>query len=142
MLRKVKYRLSRFNILKLYTVFIRPLFEYSCEVWDNCGAINSTRLEKLQLEAARIITGLPTFTSTDHLFSEAGLEPLSVRRHRRKLHLFYNIQSGNAPNYLKNLLPPTIQSTTNYPLRNGSDLSTVNDRRFIYTVNHPRMEQT
>lgn len=122
MLRKVKYRLSGYNIFKLYTVFIRPLFEYSCEVWDNCGVVNSNRLEKLQLEAARIITGLPTFTSSDHLYRESGLEPLSIRRQRRKLQLFYNIQSGNAPNYLKNLLPPTIQSTTNYPLRNGSDL--------------------
>jgi hypothetical protein len=27
-----------------------------------------------------------------------------------------------APNYLRELIPPTVQSTTTYPLRNGSDL--------------------
>jgi hypothetical protein len=39
---------------------LRPLFEYACEVWDNCGIGYSDKLEKLQLDAARIATGLPT----------------------------------------------------------------------------------
>jgi hypothetical protein len=40
------------------------------------------------------------------------------------LQLFYNtsIKNGHAPNYLRELIPPTVQSTTIYPLRNGSDL--------------------
>jgi hypothetical protein len=36
-LRKLKCRLSRTNLDKLYLVYIRPLFEYACELWDNCG---------------------------------------------------------------------------------------------------------
>jgi hypothetical protein len=36
--------------------------------------------------------------------------------------LFYNIQNNDAPRYLCDLIPPTIQSTTVYPLRNGSDI--------------------
>jgi hypothetical protein len=32
----------------------------------------STKLEKLQLDAARIVTGLPIFTKTDKLYSETG----------------------------------------------------------------------
>jgi hypothetical protein len=36
--------------------------------------------------------------------------------------LFYKIYNGLAPQYLHDLIPPTIQSTTIYPLRNGSDL--------------------
>jgi hypothetical protein len=47
------------NIEKNYLTFIRPVLEYASEVWDNCGQINSDRLEKVQLEAARIVTGLP-----------------------------------------------------------------------------------
>jgi hypothetical protein len=34
----------------------------------------------------------------------------------------YNIKNGHAPNYLRELIPPTVQSTTIYSLRNGSDL--------------------
>jgi hypothetical protein len=31
--------------------------------------------------------------------------------------MFYNIQNNNAPMYLCDLIPPSIQSTTVYPLR-------------------------
>ena len=34
----------------------------------------------------------------------------------------YNIQNNNAPRYLCDLIPPTIQSTTVYALRIGSDI--------------------
>ena len=37
-------------------------------------------------------------------------------------HMTYNIQNNNAPRYLCDLIPPTIQSTTVYPLRIGSDI--------------------
>ena len=121
-LRKLKYRLCRKNLEKLYLVYIRPLFEYACEVWDNCGVGNSNRIEKLQLEAARIITGLPIFTKSDNVYEEIGWEKLEIRRHRRKLHMFYNIQNNNAPDYLCSCIPPTVQSTTVYPLRNGEDI--------------------
>jgi hypothetical protein len=36
-LRKLKYKLSRKNLEKLYLVYIRPILEYASEVWDNCG---------------------------------------------------------------------------------------------------------
>jgi hypothetical protein len=117
-MRKLKYRLSRQNLEKLYLVYIRPIFE----IWNNCGVCYSTKLEKLQLDAARIVTGLPIFTKTDKLYSETGCATLLGRRHNRKLQLFYNIKNGHAPNYLTELIPPTIQSTIIYPLRNGSDL--------------------
>ena len=61
-LRKLKYRLSRQNLEKLYLVYIRPIFEYAREIWDNCGVCYSAKHEKLQLDAARIVTGLPIFT--------------------------------------------------------------------------------
>ena len=76
-MRKLKYRLSRQNLEKLYLVYIRPIFEYACEIWDNCGVCYSTKLEKLQLDAARIVTGLPIFTKTDKLYSETGWTTLS-----------------------------------------------------------------
>ena len=82
----------------------------------------STKLGKLQLDAARIVTGLPIFTKADKLYSETGWATLSSRRHNRKLQLFYNIKNGHALNYLRELIPSTVQGTTTYPLRNGSDL--------------------
>jgi hypothetical protein len=46
--------LYRSNLEKMYLVYIHPLFEYACEFWDNCGIGYSDKLEKLQLDAARI----------------------------------------------------------------------------------------
>ena len=104
-LRKLKYKLNRKNLEKLYLVFIRPLFEYACEVWDNVGVGYCNKLELLQLEAARIVTGLPSFTNTTNIYTETGWEPLADRRKRRKLQMFYNIQHSSAPAYLCNLIP-------------------------------------
>jgi hypothetical protein len=60
--------------LYLYLVYIRPIFEYACEVWDNCGVGNSNKLDHLQLEAARIATGLPIFAISILIYKELGWE--------------------------------------------------------------------
>jgi hypothetical protein len=62
------------------------------------------------------------FTNTEYLCRETGWERLEERRTRRKLQLLYNIQKGSTPSYLLDLIPPTIQSTTIYPLRTGNDI--------------------
>ena len=98
--------MTRQNLEKMYLVYIRPIFEYACEVWNNCGKCHSSKLETLQLD-----TALPIFTRTDFLYFETGWEPLHSRRHRRKLQLFYKIYNGFAPQYLHDLIPSTIQRT-------------------------------
>jgi hypothetical protein len=52
--------------------FIRPLVEYSCEVWDNCSQRDNDRLEKLELEAGRIVTALTVYSSRESLYQETG----------------------------------------------------------------------
>jgi LytS/YehU family sensor histidine kinase len=65
---------------------------------------------------------LTYFHKTEILYIETGWELLSVRRKRRKLQLCYNIVNKNTPNYRCTLIPPTIQSTSVYPLRNENDI--------------------
>ena len=122
-MRKLKYLLNRNTLLKIYTVFIRPHFEYASEVWDGCGKDLSLELERLQMEAARIITGLPKYSSFDSLYYETGLEALSERRRIRKLSLFYNIQNNNSPMYLKEIVPDMVGSRSHYNLRNSSNIT-------------------
>jgi hypothetical protein len=52
---------------------------------DYCGAVNSDRLEKVQTEAARIVTGLTSYASLDSIYCETGWEKLTVRREVKKL---------------------------------------------------------
>ena len=87
-LRKLKYRLKRDYLEKIYLVFIRPILEYASEVWDNCGQANCNRLEKIQIEAGRIVTGLSIYASFDSIYKETGWETLSTRRKVKKLFLF------------------------------------------------------
>jgi hypothetical protein len=97
-LRKLKFSLNRSNLEKMYLVYIR-LFEYACKVWNNCGIGYSEKIEKLQLDAHRIVTGLPIFTKSEYSYAETGWETLSERRCRRKLQLLFNIKCGMAPEY-------------------------------------------
>ena len=82
--------------------------EYASEVWDNCKQIFSDRLEKIQLEAVGIVTGLPSFASIHSIYIETGWEQLKTRREVRKLVLFYKIVNGQVPDYLTELVPPTV----------------------------------
>ena len=56
---KLKYKLSKDTLNKLYCTYIRPLLEYRSEVWDGCSINDTNRLEQIQLNGARIVTGLP-----------------------------------------------------------------------------------
>ena len=116
-LRKLKFKVSRNFFETMYLTCIRPLLEYAGEVWDICTLADSERLEKIQLEAARIVTGLKSYASIFSIYKETGWEQLSARREKRKLSLFYDIVSGQSPDYLQDLLP----IARNYNLRNSKN---------------------
>jgi hypothetical protein len=67
-----KFILKRKILEKIYLIFIRPL------VWDNCSQTNNDRLEKLQLEAGRIVTGLTVYSSRESLYQETGWKNYQV----------------------------------------------------------------
>ncbi|PJE77589.1 hypothetical protein CI610_03484 [invertebrate metagenome] len=133
-LRKLKYLLNRQTLIKIYKSYILPLFEYCCEVWDGCSLGDADKLEKLNLEIARIITGLPSFASRLSLYSESGLEPLATRRTRRKLQLFYKVTNHLTPNYLSTLLPPLVSENSHYNLRDANNYSLSNFRLHLTNI--------
>jgi hypothetical protein len=47
----------RENLEKIYFTYIRPLLEYACELWDGCTILDLNKIEQIQHEAARIVTG-------------------------------------------------------------------------------------
>ena len=59
--------------------FIRPVLEYVDVVRDNCTKYEADELEKIQFEAARIVTGTAKLVSIDNLYSETGWETLKSR---------------------------------------------------------------
>ena len=105
-------------------MYIRPLLEYASEVWDGCTLADSVRLERIQLNAARIVTGLPLFSSQNSLCFETGWEALGDRRKKnRKLTLMYRIANADAPAYLTDLMPSRVSNVSNYNLRNNQNFN-------------------
>ena len=86
----------------------------------------------MQLEAARIATGLPSFASIYSIYIKTGWEKLKIRREVRKLVLFYKIVNGQIPDYSTELVPPTVADTNNYNLRNSLSISQPSYRLFTY----------
>ena len=57
LLRSQKFDLDRRSLQTMYFSFIRPVLEYADVVWNNCTDQQSEDLEKIQLEAGRIVSG-------------------------------------------------------------------------------------
>jgi hypothetical protein len=56
-LRKFKFILDRKTLQTIYITFIRSLLEYADVVWDTKTQILINKLENVEVEAARIVTG-------------------------------------------------------------------------------------
>ena len=114
MMRSFKYILDRKSLEVLYTTFIRPMLEYADVVWDNLTLADEEDLERIQHEAARIISGATRLVSISNLYSETRLESLKERRKKHKLTLFYKMFNSLTPSYLTLLIPSRVGDTTLY----------------------------
>ena len=119
LLRKLKYKVNRSTLSRMYITFIRPLLEYASNVWHGCSSADTDRIEKLQLEAARIVTGLTVLASKESLYFETGWEPLSTRRQNCQLLTVFKIHNNLAPNYLIDIFPNQRIDISRYETRNA-----------------------
>jgi len=99
-LKKFKYRWTRRTLETCYLSFIRPIIEYGSILYDSCGKSDSSKLEGVQLEAARLVTGAKRGTSHSALYRELGWHTLKERRTMHKLTKMYSIIKSGSPSYL------------------------------------------
>ena len=71
-MRNIKFKIRRKALNQIYISYLRPLLEYASSVWDNCNNFEKDKLEKIQLEAARIVTGTTRSTSLNNIYRETG----------------------------------------------------------------------
>ena len=88
-LRHLKFLLDRLSLQTIYFSFLRPILEYGDTVWDNMYEYHKEKLDKIQNEAARIVTGCTKLVSLSDLSRESGWETLRERRNKHKLILFF-----------------------------------------------------
>ena len=121
LLYNMKDKLSRSAKTKYYISFIRPVLEYGSAVFDNCTVAESNSLELVQRRAAMLCTGAFKRSSSNLLLRDVGWDSLANRRKNAKILLMYKILNGITPPYLKELIPPQVQTATHYPLRNRTN---------------------
>ena len=122
-MRKLKFSLSRSALNQIYFSYLLPTLEYASSVWDGCSVQNAEMLDKIQNEAARIVTGLTRSVSLENLYKECGWVSLSERRKQQKLNFMFKVHQGQVPNYISDLIPPLVRDVSNYPLRNMHNYS-------------------
>ena len=124
LMRALKYKLGRSALEKIYFAFIRPLFEYGCVVWDNAPRHEYlfNEMERIQIQAARIITGTNNYAHKHLLYLETGWEKLSKRREYHRLILLYKILNGLAPQHLCNIFLSYTNFNNGYNLRHNNML--------------------
>ena len=101
-------------------------------IWDNCTQYEKVELDKIQNEAARIVTGTSKLVSIENLYEETKWETLEERRRKHKLTLFYKMVNNLSPSYLSSLVPQPVNAVSAYNLRNSNNIPNVTARSNYY----------
>ena len=123
-LKPLKYKLSRYTLEVLSKSAVRSSLEFADIVWDGCSEsdVDSSLLESLQIESARVVTGAMKGTSRDSLLRDISWVELSLRRKMHKLCLMYKMVHKLAPPYLCNLCPGFVRDRSRYSLHSANNL--------------------
>ena len=93
---------------------------------------NWNKLEKIQIQAARVAIGATKLISINALYNETQWETLQQRRQNHQLLLFYTMSNNLIPNYLLFLIPQHVGAISRYNLRNSYDLQTLEAKTKLY----------
>ena len=99
-MKKLKYNLSRMALNQIYFPYVLYVLEYSSLVLDGSSQHDSSTLENLQHEAARIVTGLTRSVSLENLYRECGWLASALRK---TLAIKNNVHVQNIQQFSTNL---------------------------------------
>ena len=131
-MRNLKFIVKRDSLQQIYISLLRPLLEYASIVWDNCTSREKETIEKIQIEAARLVTGITRSASLDNLYKEIGWMTLENRRRYQKFICIFKIMNGLTPDYLRDIFPMNVHSRTAYTLRNAHNIDVVGCRTELF----------
>ena len=132
-MKRLKYTLDRSSLETIYISFIRPILEYGDIIFCNCTNYEKLELDRIQNEAARIVTGATKLVSLVNLDKEIGWESLHTRRKKHKLILFYKMVYGLSPPYLQELIPENVGCISNHNLRNANHFRNIHSKSSSFT---------
>ena len=72
LLRMLKFTFDRKSLETIYFTYTRSLLEYADIIWNNLSQQEFNEIEKIQLEAGRIVTGSTKLVEINKLYKEHG----------------------------------------------------------------------
>ncbi len=88
------------TLLQLYNAILVPHFDYGDIVYESCTQNNLDRLQKMQNQAVRIISGSSHHTHHNDMYVDLNWLSLKNRRLMHKCIIIYKCLNGMAPQYL------------------------------------------
>jgi hypothetical protein len=85
---------NRATLLTLYKAFVGSKLEFTDIVWDGLPQVLSDKVERVKINAMRLITGLTVSAHIHDLYDETGLLPLVKCRKFHRLVMFFQILNG------------------------------------------------
>ncbi|GFY46698.1 putative RNA-directed DNA polymerase from transposon BS [Trichonephila inaurata madagascariensis] len=111
-----------------YTTLVHPVLEYGYQIFQVASPTNLKKLERVQLSAARIITGLRYSCPTDIVLDEADIQPLTMRFEVNSYKYFNKIKSFGSSNRTSSFI---LNWTSNQRLKRGSPINYMRKHGFI-----------
>ena len=84
-LRSLQFQLDRRSLHILYFSYIRPLLVYGDIIWDKYFEYEKEKVEKIQIEAGRIVTGATKSCSVSKIYEETQWDTLDKRIYNHKM---------------------------------------------------------
>ena len=109
----------------MHKSFIRPCLEYGDITWNNIDLELRSKLQDIQKDSLRTITGLTRSCSSHNVYTESGLQTLSSC-------FFYKIRNDLTLQTLHQKLPATIVS-----IKQHGDIYTLFSCNIIHTSHLP-----
>ena len=119
----LKYKLDKTSLQTMYLTFVRPVMEYGISVWGGTYDSNIVKLERVQIDALRIITGATQRSNIANLYAEVNIPTFMERRDTQMLMMMFKVKNNITPSSLSDLLPNDHPVEHNYNLRRENHMN-------------------
>ena len=121
LLARLSHSINFPNLKIIYNALILPIFDYGDLIYSTACVKHTTRLQKLQNRACRILLGINPYShfSIVELHKRVKLKSLSTRRLCHLHTMVFKSLNGFAPDYLQRMFQ---FRSSNYTLRSNGSL--------------------
>ncbi len=118
----LKHKIDRRSLQTMFFAFVRPCMEYGNIVWGGSYDSDINKLEQINIDGMRLVTGATSHSNIRKLYAETGWLSVRDRIETAMLVMLWKVKNSYVPDYLAELLPRQDSDRTNYNLRNNDHI--------------------